>query len=61
MLCRFTACVLLALVFAGSPARAEEKPVFLQPLHLPTIDGERGIDLGQLRGTKLLLIEFASW
>ncbi len=61
MLCRFTACVLLALLLGGPPARAEEKPVFLDPLRLPTIDGGTEVDLGQLRGTKLLLIEFASW
>lgn len=33
----------------------------LPDLRLPTIDGERTIDLAQLRGKKLVLIEFASW
>lgn len=33
----------------------------LPDLRLPTIDGTRTIDLAQLRGKKLLLIEFASW
>ncbi len=30
-------------------------------LRLPTIDGTRTIALSELRGTKLLLIQFASW
>lgn len=30
-------------------------------LRLPTIDGKETIDLSQLRGKKLVLIEFASW
>ena len=33
----------------------------LPDLRLPTIDGARTIDLAELRGTKLLLVEFASW
>ena len=33
----------------------------LPELRLPTIDGDRTIDLAELRGKKLLLIEFASW
>ena len=33
----------------------------LPDLRLPTIDGTRTIDLAELRGKKLLLIEFASW
>lgn len=30
-------------------------------LELPRIDGTRSMRLSELRGTKLLLIEFASW
>lgn len=30
-------------------------------LRLPTIDGARTLDLAELRGKKVLLIEFASW
>ena len=33
----------------------------LPHVHLPTLDGEREVDLASFRGTKLLLIEFASW
>ena len=30
-------------------------------VRLPTIDGERTLALSELRGKKVLLIEFASW
>ena len=33
----------------------------LPDLELPTIDGTRTIQLSELRGQRLLLIEFASW
>jgi hypothetical protein len=33
----------------------------LPSLRLPTIDGTDTVDLASLRGTRLLLIEFASW
>ena len=34
----------------------------LRDLHLPTIEPDgKGISLGDLRGKRLLLIEFASW
>ena len=33
----------------------------LPALRLPTIDGGKTIDLSTLRGSRLLLIEFASW
>lgn len=33
----------------------------LPALVLPTIDGSETINLAELRGTKLLLIQFASW
>lgn len=33
----------------------------LPDLRLPTIDGSRTISLAELRGARLLLVEFASW
>lgn len=61
---------LLALVFTTllaipwpPPAHAEEAVVG-QPhaeIHLPTIDGEGSLSLHAQRGTKVLLIQFASW
>ena len=33
----------------------------LPALRLPTIDRTATVDVGSLRGTRLLLIEFASW
>ncbi len=33
----------------------------LRDLELPTIDGERSVRLSELRGQKLLLLQFASW
>ncbi len=33
----------------------------LPALRLPTIDGERTVDLRELTGKRTLLIEFASW
>lgn len=33
----------------------------LPDLRLPTIDGAQTLSLGELRGTRLLLVEFASW
>ncbi len=53
-----TLCLVLAL-----PLHAEE-PVIgkLHPdLRLPTIDGKRTIRLSDLRGKKVMLIQFASW
>jgi hypothetical protein len=41
-----------------SPWRVDEP---LSALRLPTLDGSRTIALSDLRGTKLLLVEFASW
>ena len=34
---------------------------FLPDLELPTIDGSATIKLSELRGQRLLLIQFASW
>ncbi|MDA1195372.1 MAG: hypothetical protein O2894_09325 [Planctomycetota bacterium] len=62
-----TSAALLALALAcalpPSAAHAEE-PVIGQPhpmLRLPTIDGRATVDLAAQRGTKILLIQFASW
>lgn len=33
----------------------------LPPLRLPTIDGDRTIDLADYSGRRVLLIQFASW
>ena len=57
-------CMLAA---AASPANAQRGVgVFRQgqplpDLELPTIDGERTINLADLGGKKVLLIQFASW
>jgi hypothetical protein len=45
-------------VAQAPPARTGEPH---PPLRLPTIDGDRTIDLRELAGSKVLLIEFASW
>ena len=37
------------------------RPLELGPLHLPTVDGTRSLTLAGLHGSKVLLIEFASW
>ena len=48
-------------------ASQDQSASLLQPGHplpglvLPTIDGKATVDLGALRGTKVLLIQFASW
>ena len=42
----------------GGPWRAGRR---LPELRLPTIDGDRTIDLAELRGKRVLLVEFASW
>ena len=57
----FIACAGLfaSTVFPQGTAWRKGRP--LPELRLPTIDGERTIDLAELRGNKLLLIEFASW
>ena len=41
----------------NGPALDEPFPAF----RLPTVDGERVIDLRDFRGKKILLIDFASW
>lgn len=59
---------LLALLCLGMmplPAPAQgglfQEGQRLPALVLPTIDGSETINLAELRGTKLLLIQFASW
>jgi hypothetical protein len=55
--------VLLACVWMTPPARAGE-PTLGQPhpeVRLPTIDGRDTLSLQALRGSKVLLIQFASW
>lgn len=45
----------------ADPPRGFEVGQRLPELVLPTIDGERAISLADLRGRRLLLIQFASW
>ncbi len=51
----------LLVVSAASAQSPWKKGQPLPPLRLPTVTGEKTIDLAQLRGKKLVLIEFASW
>jgi hypothetical protein len=51
----------LLLLLATPGATAEEEPSLLPLLRLPTIDGTQTIGTWELRGQKLLRIEFASW
>lgn len=62
--------LVLGLLLSGSKGAAAEDPEpgsapvvgeAYPALRLPTIDGKQTLDLRQLRGKKLLLIEFASW
>ena len=59
------ALALSAALLTCSAAAAQDLPYRvgepLPELRLPTIDGRRTIDLTQLRGKRMLLIEFASW
>ena len=53
----------LVIALATSPPDADAGPEVgkrIAPLRLPTIDGQT-VALHDLRGKKLLLIEFASW
>ncbi len=54
------------MTLCAAPLPAQQRYVwkeesFLPDLRLPTIDGSETISLSDFRGTKLLLIEFASW
>lgn len=57
--------LLLAVLLTCSTAAAQNTPYRvgdpLPELRLPTLSGQRTIDLAQFRGKRLLLIEFASW
>jgi len=59
------ALALVALTLLAGPAASQEigfeDGQFLPDLELPTIDGERTIMLSELRGKRVLLIQFASW
>ncbi len=44
-----------------TPASWNTVGVALPALELPRIDGRGTVNLGELRGRKLLLIHFASW
>ena len=59
---------MLALVLAlGAAVPLQSGPVgrdvgqVFPDLELPTVDGRGSLRLSQLRGTRLLLVEFASW
>ena len=73
---RILAALFVATVSAAlaAPARAHDGPPTplpprpapqvgqpFGPLVLPTLDGQRVVDLSVYRGKKLLLLEFASW
>lgn len=59
---------LSVFLWTGTVQASQDRSAsLLQPGHplpglvLPTIDGKTTVDLGALRGTKVLLIQFASW
>ena len=64
---RLLALALVAALAPAAPAADEHETPrakvgeMLPDVRLPTIDGQRTVRLGDLRGKKLLLIEFASW
>jgi hypothetical protein len=58
----------LALALAVAASLSSQSPEvgravgqLFPELELPTIDGSRTVRLSELRGRRLLLIEFASW
>ena len=57
--------IALAAALMTTAATAQSTPwktgQLVPELRLPTIDGSRTIALSELRGKKVLLIEFASW
>ena len=59
MLAMTALCVALAL--PQEPKVGTGVGQFFPDLELPRTDGEGTLRLSELRGTKLLLIEFASW
>jgi hypothetical protein len=62
---KVSALVLAGLTLLGGSATAQdigfEEGQFLPDFELPTIDGERTTRLSELRGKRVLLIQFASW
>ena len=52
------------LASALGPSNAQDSWTVGEPipdLRLPTIDGSQTLDLAELRGKKLMLVQFASW
>ncbi|MHC5009789.1 MAG: hypothetical protein ACYTG6_02435 [Planctomycetota bacterium] len=60
---RFTIVLVMSLLWMGRDGAAEEDAdlEFLPDLRLPTIDGTQTVSTWELRGRKVLLIQFASW
>ena len=57
-------CVMVLVTALAAPVARAEDPVVGKPhpeVRLPTIDGEATVSLDALRGSKVLLIQFASW
>jgi hypothetical protein len=54
-------CLCLAAPGLAAQSGLFEQGKRLPALELPTIDGTQTINLAELRGKKLLLIQFASW
>ena len=60
----FAVCVMVFVPVLAAPVAHAEDPVVGRPhpeVRLPTIDGESTVSLDALRGSKVLLIQFASW
>ena len=57
--CLLAAAASSAVAQRGGGVFRQGQP--LPDLELPTIDGERTINLADLGGKKVLLIQFASW
>ncbi len=51
----------LMTTVAAAQSTPWKKGQLVPELRLPTIDGSKTIALSELRGKKVLLIEFASW
>ncbi len=52
---------LLSLLFLPAPQQPIEEGQVLPGLRLPTVTSGELVSLADLRGRKLLLVEFASW
>ncbi len=59
LVCLFAAATSTAAAQRGGSVFRQGQP--LPDLELPTIDGQRTINLADLGGKKVLLIQFASW